>query len=225
MSALLNLDDLSVDQVCSLYDPSKVGVLAFPDIISPDTCARINEEVSRHADLFTKVPEKVYILGGATVRQEMDTLYFEDLPSVPSSLDTILRPIVEEFDEFYQRVALVDGSFYSLVTQSIGLHNYWAGSVGITPHQDFPEDRNLIASFVLEGSSGFGAAMNREREGEVLFDAPAGSLILMRAPREGDGKKFRAWHYVLPTVGERKSLLLRKKDVLVKSRASMVRYS
>jgi len=199
--------------------------MAFPNVLSLEARRRIVDEISQHGDLFSRAKERITLLGGEIVEQGMDTLYFEDLHRVPCSLDAVVHLVVEEFDVLYQRMAEIDGNFYNPTTQSIGLHNYWDGSVGITPHQDFPEDRNLIASFVLEGLSNFGAAMNRQKDGEELFELDAGALILMRAPREGDGKEFRAWHYVLPVIGGRKTLLLRKKDALVKSRASMVRYS
>ena len=147
------------------------------------------------------------------VIQEMKTLYLETRQE--NDLPTFFRDRIEQFKkeytEFYQRMAKA-ALFNESEFNSLGIHCYPEGSIGITPHQDFTRDHNLVTSFVLSGNAPFYVARTREKEGAQRFDTPPGSLIFMRAARDECEQTGRPFHYLEgPLEEERYSILIRTK--------------
>lgn len=210
MTRYICSEKVLVDKVVEeLYDFSKFGAVFFPDLLTECARRELLGGIQSAGFLFQKVQRE-----RGPVIQEMDTLYFEnnyDLLHTLPLLENAVTQLRQEYGELYEKIA-VQAGFSGTQVNSVGVHHYSIGSVGITPHQDFKSDRNLIASFVIDGCAPFGVCNNREKTGAQLFDAGPGSLIFMRAARNECEQKYRPFHFLEgPLLEDRYSILLRCK--------------
>ena len=207
MNRYLYTDHIDVEQVVTeLYDPQKPGVMSFPATITTHGQKELHEAALESRSFFEDAPRTTK----SGVIQEMRTIYLarHEQGTLPAILTQRIRQLCEEYALIHQRIAEHAG--FHTPFNSIGIHEYYAGSAGITPHQDFAADENLIASFVIKGNAEFYACKNREGDGSLLFDAPAGTLILMRAARNKKELKLRPFHYLKgPLLEDRYSILIR----------------
>ncbi|MCE9540937.1 hypothetical protein K8R03_00035 [Candidatus Kaiserbacteria bacterium] len=94
------------------------------------------------------------------------------------------------------------------------VQRYRAGSRGISPHRDQGCCKILIALFVLEDGGRFGLCDSRigvEPVSPRILDAPAGSLILMKAPgfKGQQGLAAQPMHFVDSVTRQRTTFGLR----------------
>lgn len=90
----------------------------------------------------------------------------------------------------------------------VSLHRYPVGGYGITPHRDHRRYRYLVAVIILAGRGRFIVCADRAGRGAREVPAPAGTLLLMRAPGFA-GSDRRPFHAVLDIVVPRLTLMLR----------------
>lgn len=82
------------------------------------------------------------------------------------------------------------------------LQRYQPGCLGITPHRDHIKYKSLVAIVVVSGDGRFCICADRQGKDMVEIPAPAGHLILMRAPGFDDQRR-RPFHF-LDQVTERR---------------------
>lgn len=88
------------------------------------------------------------------------------------------------------------------------LQRYATGAYGITPHRDHRRYRYLAAVVVLAGRGRFVLCADRAGRDAYELPAPAGTLVLMRAPAFADAAR-RPFHAVLDIAAPRLTLGLR----------------
>ena len=144
----------------------------------------------------------------------MQTLYLDKIgvSQVRSQIKNyhVLDYYIFEYRRFYKKIA-EKAKFDDSIFNKIGFHKYQAGSIGITPHQDYETHINLISIFNLVGEAGFYYCEDKDGNGSRKIDSSPGSLILLRAPRNEDEEKYRPFHYINPMSNERLSLNVRRK--------------
>ena len=75
------------------------------------------------------------------------------------------------------------------------LQKYEIGKIGITPHRDHTNYRNIVCLFVLTGHGSFCVSDDRERSNQQEIANMPGDVILMAAPGF-IGLKRRTFHYL-----------------------------
>jgi hypothetical protein len=88
------------------------------------------------------------------------------------------------------------------------LQDYPAGSQGITPHKDHIAYRYLVAIVVLRGAGRFFICEDRAGRAAREIPAPAGCLLLMRAPGFA-GREDRPFHMLGDVSADRLAFGLR----------------
>lgn len=209
MTRYLRAEKVSVDAIVrELFDLTRIGVVAVTDFLTVEGRTELLDAVKTIEPLL----ETVLRVRGPVI-QEMRTLYVETRQedTLPPLFREGIEQLKREYTVIYERIAEA-ARFQEREFNSLGVHCYWEGSCGITPHQDFTRDHNLVTSFVLSGNAPFYAARTREKEGAQKFDTPPGSLILMRAARDEYEQAVRPFHYLEgPLEEERHSILIRTK--------------
>jgi len=206
--SILNLERLSAKSIAEeLYDPTRLGVVALSSFLKDNFRLKLRDELVSIGESYVEQPLQV-----DEVYQELSTYKFkqEDEEHIAERFPSVLE-LRKGFIGFWRSVLFAgecrEGGYNE--TEAIRYDN---GSTGITYHRDGLKCRNLIGVFIVEGEGRFFAAKSREGLEKKQFEAPPGSLILMRAPRTGKGDK-RPFHQVEGIVGERYVLVLRQKKV------------
>ncbi|MFO0705121.1 MAG: hypothetical protein U0517_04170 [Candidatus Andersenbacteria bacterium] len=88
------------------------------------------------------------------------------------------------------------------VLNTVRLQRYPPGEIGIEPHKDPSNLRNLIAIFMLKGSATVGVCDDTDRTNLRTFEPKPGDLILLRAPGLF-GRNYRPYHFVENITEER----------------------
>ncbi len=129
--------------------------------------------------------------GERLVRQRMEVCeHFSD--------DSVFRTLAREFQALWD--GLLENASSNpftgrLVFNDLMLQRYGIGEVGITPHRDRTDYRNLVCLFVLEGKGRFYLCDNRAGSGAREVPQVAGDVVLMRAPGFQASAK-RPFHFV-----------------------------
>lgn len=97
----------------------------------------------------------------------------------------------------------------SVAFNDVVAQRYWPVSCGISPHRDHLRYVNLVAILVVSGSGRFYICDDRGGSNAREIPAPAGSLLLMRAPGF-DGSRHRPFHMLGAVTRERLILGLRQ---------------
>jgi hypothetical protein len=193
----LRLDHIDAGLLAAeLYDPAKPGVAVLKDIIAtPQLLKKIQEarQHFRHADRYE-----------GKVEQHMDVLYQDRFTP---ELAECMTHVTKEYLKLHEKIGASAG--FSEHINSIGIHYYPKGSLGITPHRDYAQDINLITILVAKGDAPFNTCRNREGEGSIAFAAPEGSCIFMRAARSPAEQELRPFHYLKAMGEERYTIILR----------------
>ena len=209
MGEYLQLEKLNVDQIVNeLYDFSKLGAFSIPNVITEVARTEILEARRAADHLFHQAQREK-----GEVIQEMRTLYIERFRDneIPDLLRNCLGKFNAEFRDFYARIAKAAG-FSEKTYNSIGIHSYPLGSIGISPHQDYATDVDLVTSLVIAGYADFFVCKNREKEGSEKIEASPGSIVFMRAARNSQEQRARPFHYLVgPMTEERVSVLVRRR--------------
>ena len=211
MTKYLCTEKINVDEVVSkLYDFSTLGALSIPEALTEEARKWLLTGIKNSEHLFTTVEREKKKSG---VIQEMKTFYLERLAEgeLSRTLQGAVANLAAEYAEVYEHLA-EKAHFTSRTFNSIGVHHYWIGSAGITPHQDYAADMDLVVSFVLQGNAPFGVCKNRQKDGAVYLEASPGTLIFMRAARNEQEQPARPFHFLEgPVEVERYSLLIRNR--------------
>ncbi|RMD62335.1 MAG: hypothetical protein D6826_07640 [Alphaproteobacteria bacterium] len=88
------------------------------------------------------------------------------------------------------------------------VQRYARGALGITPHRDHIRYRGLIALVTLCGAARFHVCADRAGSKAREIPAPAGSVVLMRAP-DFAGRPDRPFHFLCDVTARRISFGLR----------------
>ncbi len=116
--------------------------------------------------------------GERLVRQRMEVCeHFSD--------DSVFRTLAREFQALWDDLlenASSNPFTGRLVFNDLMLQRYSIGEVGITPHRDRTDYRNLVCLFVLEGKGRFYLCDDRAGSGSREIPQVAGDVVLMRAP-------------------------------------------
>jgi len=210
MTKYLCTEKIKVEEIVDkLFDFSTLGALSIPDVLTEEARKYLMEGIYASRHLLRGVEREKK----SGVVQEMQTFYLERLVEgeSPSTLREAITRLTHEYTGLYEKIAAT-GNFTSKKFNSIGIHYYWVGSAGITPHQDYAADMDLAASFVLQGNAPFGVCKNRQKEGPLYLEASAGTLIFMRAARNEQEQTARPFHFLEgPVKEERYSLLIRNR--------------
>ena len=188
--------------VTDLYDPLKPGALAVPDILDTEFRKQLLDEIKLlHYD------ESPRHYGHAD--QEVSHCVVRDTSRLP-----LIHSLNNQYSEVYERIAEQAGFTSDL--NSLIVHKFCKGAMGIGPHRDESKYRNLISVFVIDGEAPFYVCSGREKTDSgivalnpVKLDASPGSLILLRAPRNIGEKALRPMHYVGDVTKERYTIGLR----------------
>lgn len=210
MKSYLDLEDVSIERIAEdLYDFSQLGGISYPDVLLPGARQEIIEASRENLEYFITMDREV-----GPVKQEMKTLYFERFENgaLPEKLLHVQARIMNDYAPFYEDLARKAG-FENNTINSVGIHYYPQGSLGITPHQDFASDRDLVTILVVEGGAPFGVCEDREKNGARYLHSGAGAAIFMRAARIPEENPYRPFHFVEgPTTQDRYTILLRRRD-------------
>jgi hypothetical protein len=116
--------------------------------------------------------------GERLVRQRMEVC--EHFPA-DSGFRTLAREFQALWDDLLEHVS-ANPFTGRLVFNDLMLQRYSIGEVGITPHRDRTNYRNLVCLFVLEGKGRFYLCDDRAGSGAREIPHVAGDVVLMRAP-------------------------------------------
>lgn len=211
ISKYLNIEKIDVEKIVKeLFDFNNLGALSIQDVLTQNAKKELLEGIYSAKPLFWQVPRDI----GGKVIQEMQTIYVErvtnrigEFPLFKESIDKLF----EEYSQLYLQIAK-EAKFNENKCNSIGIHHYPVGSVGITPHQDYKQDLNLIASFVVEGDAPFFVCANRKKDFAKKINSSPGSVIFMRAARCEEEQQARPFHYLVgPMKKDRYAILLRSR--------------
>jgi len=199
-----NLDAFYISR--ELYDLSKLGGMSFPNFLNPDFREDLLNEI-KNAQGRLK-PAEQYV---GKVQQVMNTFYIGEAHN-NSNIGNfpLVKQLRDTYSLFYKELGNI-ANFYSGNINSIGFHHYPANSLGITPHQDYAFDYNLISIFVLEGNASLNVCRDRDKRDSMQLSAAPGSLVLLRAARKPEEQKYRPFHYIDGVKEERYSLIFRQK--------------
>lgn len=204
-------EKINVEEIVrTLFDFSTLGALSIPSFLTEKGREELLAGIKAAQHLFTEVEREKKKSG---VIQEMKTFYLERLAEgeLPQRLQDSITKLTDEYATVYEKMASL-GNFTGKNVNSVGVHYYWIGSAGITPHQDYAADMDLVASFVLSGNAPFGVCKNRQKEGALYLEASPGTLILMRAARNQQEQAARPFHFLEgPVQEERYSILIRNR--------------
>jgi hypothetical protein len=188
--------------IARIYDPAHVGVVVIPDVLSPHECRTLLDDILRFDDQF-EVRNNDY----GKVAQEADLLYLGPVDPHRKDLDIpSLASFVSCYNSWFDGLGAVAG--FRGEANSIRIHRFHAGSLGLTAHQDYTYNTCAISATVLEGDSDFLGGRSREGPFEN-FSAPPGSMILMRGPRNPEELNLRPFHAVTNITKTRYSVCLR----------------
>ena len=211
MKKYICTEKINVDEIVKrLFDFSTLGALSIPGVLTGEAREELLTGIKTAQHLLRAVEREKK----SGVVQEMQTFYVERLAEgeLPPALRDSIKILTDEYAKIYEKIA-TKGNFTSKNVNSIGVHYYQIGSAGITPHQDYAADMDLVASFVLQGNAPFGVCKNRQKEGALYLEAAPGSLILMRAARDEQEQAARPFHFLEGPVGEeRYSILIRNRS-------------
>jgi len=209
ISKYLNIEKIDVEQIVKeLFDFNNLGALSIQDVLTQEAKKELLEGIYSANPLFWQVPRDI----GGKVIQEMKTIYVERVTNhinkFPLFKDCINK-LHEEYSKLYLQISKA-AQFAKQNCNSIGIHHYPIGSVGITPHQDYKADLNLIASFVVTGDAPFFVCANRKKAFAKRIDSSPGSVIFMRAARCEEEQPMRPFHYLVgPMAKDRYAILIR----------------
>ena len=166
---------------------SDTGALAVP-VLSEDT--RLSLLEAARASRYR--PARAWVgKGERLVRQRMEVC--EHFPA-----ESIFHAFTEGFQKLWDGL-LVDATpnpFEGrLAFNDLMLQRYSVGEVGITPHRDRADYRNLVCLFILEGKGRFYVCDDRAGSGAQEIPHVAGDVLLMRAPGF-QGSAVRPFHFV-----------------------------
>ena len=197
-----------IDEIArELYDFSKVGAAAFSNVLNRDFRRELVEEIRRNKNKLNTVKREA-----GQVIQDIDTAYIgEGDNNRRESEFPLAFQLRGEYSPFFKGLAARAG-FTPGRLNSVGLHYYPANSRGITAHQDYARDINLVSIFVLEGQAEFYVCNNREGNGSLKLDSSPGGLILLRAARKESEQRFRPFHYIPGVREERYSIIFRQRE-------------
>ena len=163
------------------------GALAVP-LLGED--ARLSLLEAARASRF-RPARPVVGKGERLVRQRMEVC--EHFPA-----ESIFHAFTEGFQKLWDGL-LVDATpnpFEGrLAFNDLMLQRYSVGEVGITPHRDRADYRNLVCLFILEGKGRFYVCDDRAGSGAQEIPHVAGDVLLMRAPGF-QGSAVRPFHFV-----------------------------
>lgn len=195
------------DIVSELYDFSKPGIISIQDVLTAEAIEDLVRATRLNYHLFMEVPRHE-----GAAEQEMYTLYLDKVRKFQLAIESlpILDQFIVEYKEIYKKIAQ-EAQFDEYDFNKIGFHKYQAGSLGITPHQDYESHINLISMFNLFGDAKFYYCENVDKRNSKELDTNPGSLILLRAARNENEEQYRPYHYIDPMKTERLSINVRKK--------------
>jgi hypothetical protein len=163
-------------------------------LLDAAACAQLTAE-ARTLDFRPARP--VVGVGETAVYQDFDlaTEVHRDgaLPALARALDRALGAALASM----KRSPLEGFEINDLIVQ-----RYPAGSAGITAHRDHIRYTGLVAIVVLAGAGRFFVSSDRGGTDEREIPAPAGHLLLMRAPGF-QGRNDRPFHAVREVTEER----------------------
>ncbi|MDO8556672.1 MAG: hypothetical protein Q7R96_05890 [Nanoarchaeota archaeon] len=215
----LNIERLNIEHiVAELFDFSRPGAVSIPEVVQEEQRQILLNQI-RHVQESPHNPLHAVQREVGQVVQEMQTFYITSdgctFPSAGKDIWSIiyaLQDVAADYAQIHRKLGVV-GNFSHQYFNSIGLHYYPQGSLGITPHQDYASDVDIVANFILEGSAPFFVCKNRKGDDPVQLDASPGSLILMRAARCEEEQRFRPFHYVQgPMQENRYTVLIRTRN-------------
>jgi hypothetical protein len=128
----------------------------------------------------------------------------------PNSLFSHLKTAFQVLmnDQFQQLE--INPFIVPLQFDSMALHRYFAGELGITPHRDSLRSINLVCLFNVAGEGNFFVCADRQGNQRIAIDTAPGSVILLRAPGFY-GSSLRPFHTVTQFRSTRYSFGLRQR--------------
>ncbi|MEK6920886.1 MAG: hypothetical protein AABX82_03305 [Nanoarchaeota archaeon] len=210
MERYIHSEKIDVEKVVDeVFNFSRLGGVSISNVLTLGAREELLAAMRESQNLFKDVERETK----SGVIQEMKTLYLEGVveEELPATLTQCLRTLTAEYNEVYQRIA--EAAHFTVRTfNSVGMHWYPVGFAGITPHQDYAADSNLITSFVIAGNAPFFICRDRQKTDAIQLDAEPGAIIFMRATRYHHEQPYRPFHYLLgPMEVERYSILVRNR--------------
>lgn len=197
--------------VRELYNPGAPGGILIPELLAPETRQRLLGDIAACSSSFQRAP-RAY---GNALR-EFDYLHLgeADEERITGEFPHLFA-LRDRYADVYNRTARHASFSPSSSLNSIAVHRYWEGSLGITPHRDESGFVNLISVFVLSGTARFyicGARdQYRPQRIRASWHPGAGDLILLRAPRSDAEHAWRPLHGVGPVTAERYTITFRER--------------
>ncbi len=204
--SVLNTEKIDIESVVDeLFDFTKSGIIAIPGFVTDDGLQGLQAELLSSRIKWLKAP-RVY----GTTYQELDTIYLGEADSLRSDesfpeVNRLREEYVKVYERFAERAKFVPGK-----VNSVGVHRYQKGAVGMGPHRDYSQYMNLVSIFVLAGTNTFGICHDREQKNITYIQEDEGMLILLRHPRSDTERAYRPLHCVGPVTKERYTVVLRQ---------------
>lgn len=153
---------------------------------------------------FRRAREEVTVNENTIVRQDFELCY--DIPS-----EGVFRDCADALERHLNKaLAQMNPAPLapSLRLNDLVLQRYGPGSQGITPHRDHVRYQSLVVLLVVSGHGRYCICSDREGSGAREIPAPAGHVILMRAPGFAN-RKDRPFHFLNDITSERYSFGIR----------------
>ncbi len=192
-----------------LYDPTKPGVVALENVLTPSFCELAIEDFKRKAHFFKDSPEVEN-----ETRQQLKNFYYGSADG--GAGDTGQFPLVsrlrEAYSSVYKQISNRCNFWQGPVINSQGVHWYPSGSCGMGIHRDYSSDINLLSLFVLSGNASF-TVYDDKKGSNKLYEITTlpGMWVGMRGPRSPRENESRPYHEIGIIEDERFSLIFRQK--------------
>jgi hypothetical protein len=211
MTEMFNLDGFDPVTIArELYDFTKRGLVVIPDFIRADAKECLLDEIVREQIGSTqpdRLPEEI---------AEYVFLKFKTITAQDPADTRIVPPTVYAMWEAYKEHVLTPlAGSASFVNQDRfvpppSVMKYHPGSWGISIHQDTEYFRNVVSILNLSGNAKTITYTDSQGSNPQEVETPAGSLSLLRAPRNDDEVRMRPWHSVKNITEERIAIAIRE---------------
>ncbi len=206
----INSELFHADKIArELYDFLKPGVLAIPGFLAPEFCELAIADFRAGEALFKDAP----LLENGT-KQELRTYYCGEADNAEKERRQfpLVSRLKEEYSTLYKSLGRRAGFWQGAQINSVGIHWYAPGSIGMGIHRDYSNDINLISAFILSGNTPFAVYSDKSGSQRICeIETRPGMLVLMRGPRKFEEKEYRPYHEVSCVQEERFTILFRQK--------------
>ncbi|MEK6846824.1 MAG: hypothetical protein AABY16_01510 [Nanoarchaeota archaeon] len=201
---LLNSNQFDAEKIARIYGPNHNGIATIPEFLRDTTMQKILDYIKTLH--LAEAPQRE-----GQVTQQFSALYFGEPEGNDFPTESLLIQLCNEYNLLYRKLKEPAKFEIEPEINSVGVHHYQEQAEGISPHQDYARDVNLISILSITGKARFLVCRGRTKIGATVLELSAGDLLLMRAPRNPKENTHRPFHCIDQVEEERYSIILRQR--------------